>query len=340
MKSEEPENTRRGVRLPHFARGRSGRRLSLLIGAPVLAIALAASVLPRGTSSAAEFGGIQYSAGEARDNAGDGSTCSITLPISLDAKDAATQSQVAGFLAKAESSAALGSGVGQIRLASVTQTSGSLVNLVSVVDLDCALVQSATAAVRTTGSEPSSAGLHATAAGGTVIPAAYTGSMVVRAAALPQWAKNAVAALGSAAVYVAVTVVVVAVLSAALPELAAALGEAAASAAVTVVGGCIGGAVSTAVNNLITGAASNVAENVSSAVSGCITGGAIASMGAGLKAVSASLSNGIRGMLGLSVAEVGGATLATAETELGHTVGIHLEQVVTAAAEGAGRAAA
>jgi hypothetical protein len=156
----------------------------------------------------------------------------------------------------------------------------------------------------------------------------------VALAAIPTWGKIAIAVLAGLAIFVGVTVVVGAGLEAVLGAAAAT------STAGTLLSGCIGGATSTAVMNRITGAAKSVKDDVAGVAFGCFAGSVTAALGKLLQTVATRIGAGLRNLAGLPPATYGGTVLEEVASGAAVDVSSPAIEMVTGAAEGAGRAAA
>jgi hypothetical protein len=282
------------------------RRAVLLFIAPLAVVAMFMSLAARPAAQAAELGGAQYNPGTAT-VISSGDLCSVNLPVTVTAPDTATAERIHAMTQDRD---AMQEDYADGTYAFVVpgSISGTTVSYgITLAGLRCADVGMGTSQEGT--------------------------SQEVSLAALPKWAKIAIAGLVAAGVFVAITAGVGAVLEA----VAAGAAETAVGAAVA---GCIGGAVSTAMNNLITGAAKTTTDNVSSAVVGCLTGGVTAQLGPFLKPLASRLGNTLRGLAGLAPHQVAGPVLEEVATAAAVDVGNPLVEMVTGAAQGAERVAA
>ncbi|HKT00322.1 MAG TPA: hypothetical protein VJT31_12385 [Rugosimonospora sp.] len=308
----------------------------------VVALAAFTYVLPKPESHAADLSGIQYEPGTATVNT-TGSTCQVVLPITASAPDNATANNLHEIVSNDQAQTGLS---GDRVFLSPGPLDGTKVYFAAYLDgVSCADVGQGTATVNadrsTAGRAVSTTLARATAPSlptlrtvtADLVTASSPNGAPVELVALPKWAKIAIAGLAAAAIFVGITIAVGAGLEAAIG----------AGAATTVTGaalsGCVGGAVSTAANNLITGAAKTTTDNVSSAVVGCLTGGITAQLGPYLKPLAEKLGGGLRGLLGLAPAQLGGTVLEEVATTAAVDVSGPTIEMTTAAAQGAERVA-
>jgi len=155
---------------------------------------------------------------------------------------------------------------------------------------------------------------HPAAAGSRPVLLAYV--------ALPQFLKNAIAAIVGAVLYITVSSIV----AAALVALGASLTPAGVLAAplLAAVAGCIGGAVSTAATLFISGSSKTLLDSLGAAVAGCITGGLTAVLP--IAKIGAYLGNALRTALGFAPAPIVGTGIAAAA----ETAAVELSPVTSA----------
>jgi hypothetical protein len=314
----------RGVRGSHLLKGMFNRRIFLLFTAPLLAVALGLTLVPRSASHAAVLNSaavdnVEWIPGDAQ-NIQDASGCYSQQNATINTSSPTVASMIAGVIEADKEHDVNANGIKTIIVWNTT-VNGSSVNLVidGWYNDGC--------------SGPIASSKGTSVAKGTAVSAVdhrTAGGMhnILPASVIPTWAKGAVGAIAGAAVYVGVSILVAATIAYFFPAIAAGTASAAALAAAAAVAGCIGGATSTAVTLVVAGASSGWQANLSNAVAGCATGAAIALLP--IAAFGQKVATTLRTALSRGAVDAGGTALSTAGTEAGVQLG-PISQVITTA---------
>ena len=310
-----------GVTDPTGAGGaRSGRRLLrpifLLATVSVLGIALVALFLPRDVSHAADpkFG-VQWNPTEVDYWLAVDNFCYAQAAgrVDVDTYPASKQSPqeratlIQDTLRNLPAYDPAGDDYGVVTVQSPEPVRSNFVRVAGKVKMDCKLMEQAAA---DSGQSRAPASLPRTSLSN--VRAGTAMGPNVRAAAVPKWAKGALAIVAGSAVYLAVSIAVTAAVVAVGAEVVA--GGAALTlqaAAIAAISGCVGGAAADTVLLFTAEASSDWKSILGDLAAGCITGAAIALLP--IATTGEYIGAAIRGLFtsaDTAVAAVGGTELA------------------------------
>lgn len=283
------------------------RRLYIVLIVPLLAVGLAITYLPTGTSHAATTAitappgddGLAWNPGSLTQYNNGSGYCTVDVAGVVSSSDATGEAALIAALNQMPSEDVDIDGTDVYHFDGPTASSGTQDTLTGHSDLDCGLVNQVgfLFEARHPGTEPAlfqlpSAGFHNGA---------------------PQWLKGALAILTTTVVFIAVSAAVIATMTAL--GLAAAPTGGMSAAALGLLAGCIGGAAGDAVGLAIAGADTSPLSVLGEVVAGCVTGAALEAIP--VHSAGQWLATEIRGLFGAGAAAVGGTALTDAAASAG-----------------------